>query len=94
MIRNRKNVVKLTESRLRNMIKESVRQVLKESNTYQRALDGDINAWIELGVGTPGDWDKFEQWRREKLGLPSKSNSYDWKDNPNDGRQFSPEWWH
>ena len=92
MYRN-KQVVRLTESKLRNMIKESVRQILRESDTYQRALDGDMGAWIELGVGTPGDYNGFEKWRREKLGQ-SSNNGYDWKDNPNDGRQFSPEWWH
>ena len=31
MNRNRKNVVRLTESKLRNMIKESVRQILREA---------------------------------------------------------------
>ena len=32
MNRNRKNVVRLSESKLRNMIKESVKSVLHESN--------------------------------------------------------------
>ena len=34
MNRNRKNVIRLTESKLRNMIKESVKQVLKENDDF------------------------------------------------------------
>ena len=34
MIRNRKNVVRLSESKLRNMIKESVRRILRENDDF------------------------------------------------------------
>lgn len=76
-----KKVIRLTESNLRNIIKESVRQVLRESSYIdelrERALNGDIDAWVELGVGSPGNWEGFEKWRREKLGLRSKNQGYE-----------------
>lgn len=91
---------RLTESRLRNMINEAVKKALKESTVddlRQRALNGDIDAWATLGLGSSKDWDAFDKWRREKSGMSSYSSNedyYNWKNNPNDGRQFSPEWWH
>ena len=105
-MRTNKKVVRLTESKLKQMIAEAVQETLNEygdkkfanksiDEIRQMALGGDIDAWVMLGVGTPRDYEGFEKWRREKLGLRQRErNHYDWKDNPNDGRQFSPEWWH
>ena len=45
MNKNRKNVVRLTESKLRNMIKESVKQVLRESNY---SWDGDTTPFENI----------------------------------------------
>lgn len=88
-----KQVVRLTESQLRNMISETVKKVLKESDTYQRALNGDFGAWVELGLGGGQDYDRYEAWLRDKRGQGGSSyhNPRAW--DQNDGRQYSPEAW-
>ena len=53
---NRKDAIKLTESKLRNMIKESVRQALRESEdgkTYKLDLFFLENNTLQCGT----DWD-------------------------------------
>ena len=57
MNRNRKHVVRLTESKLRNMIKESVRQILRESNN---SWDGDTTPFQNIIDACDEIYDKFK----------------------------------
>lgn len=71
MNRNSKNVIRLTESKLRNMIKESVKQVLQENddfighgyqtggNEIQISDSGDA-ARLKLPSGKITDWLEIE----------------------------------
>ena len=53
MNRNRKNVVRLTESKLRNMIKESIKSILKES---EGNLEKEFSQWVRMVSTNPQEY--------------------------------------
>lgn len=86
---------RLTESRLRNMINEAVKNALKESavdDLRQRALSGDIDAWVEMGAGSPGDWNTFDKWRRENSGMSSRNQYYNDEREKNSWVEYTPDY--
>lgn len=61
MNRNRNNVVRLTESKLREMIKESVKQVLREGKTVNNKPGFEYNKTLGRNIFTPDVGDYHEK---------------------------------